>query len=144
MRCSFRMPAIVKVYDPKPSLGPAEWRRMIYQNKPRMRTDPTFGVFDCPDASQSTARRNVSTTALQSLNLLNSRFMLQQSQLFADRLAAECPGDVDAQIARAFQLGFTRAPAAEELAAARQVVAEQGLMQLCRAIFNANEFIYVR
>ncbi len=134
----------VKVYEPKPQLGPAEWRRMVYQNKPRMRTDPTFGVFDCPDASQSVARRNISTTALQSLNLLNSQFMLQQSQLFAQRLAAEHPGDVDAQIARAFQLAFTRNADAKELAAARQVVTEQGLVQLCRAIFNANEFVYVR
>ena len=134
----------VKVYEPKPLLGPGEWRRMIYQNKPRMRLDPTFGVFDCPDASQSTARRNISTTALQSLNLLNSRFMLQQSQLFADRLTAERPGDVDAQIVRAFQLSFGRLPAAEESAAARALVADQGLMQFCRAILNANEFVYVR
>ena len=134
----------VKVYEPKPTLGPAEWRRMVYQNKPRMRTDPTFGVFDCPDASQSVARRNVSTTALQSLNLLNSSYMLDQSQLFAQRLTAEHPGDIDAQIARAFQLGFTRSADAQELAAARQVIAEQGLVQLCRAIFNANEFVYIR
>ena len=65
----------VKVYTPKQSFGPAEWRRMVYQNKPRMRQDATFGEFDCPDSSQTTARRNVSTTALQALNLLNGSLM---------------------------------------------------------------------
>ncbi len=134
----------VRVFDPKPTLGPGEWRRMVYQNKPRMRLDPTFGVFDCPDASQSTARRNISTTPLQSLNLLNSRYLLEQAEKFAERLAAEKPGDVDGQIVRAFELGFSRPPAGDELAAARTVVAQQGLAQFCRAIFNANEFVYIR
>ena len=100
---------------------------MIYQNKPRMRPEPTFGVFDCPDGSQSLARRNVSTTALQSLNLLNSAFMLQQSQLFAERLEREHPGDVDAQIARALRWPSRDRVEADELAAARQLVAEHGL-----------------
>ena len=40
----------VKVYTPKKEFGPAECRRMIYQNKPRMQLDDTFGAFDCPDA----------------------------------------------------------------------------------------------
>ena len=57
----------VKVYTPKQTFGPAEWRRMVYQEKPRMRQDATFGEFDCPDSSQPMARRNVSTTALQAL-----------------------------------------------------------------------------
>jgi hypothetical protein len=134
----------VKVYEPKPELGPAEWRRMIYQTKPRMRAEPTFGVFDCPDASGSMARRNVSTTALQSLNLLNSPFVVQQSSKFAQRLEREHPRDVDAQIRRAFRLAFARPPASDELAAAGKLVAAQGLAQLCRVLLNANEFVYIR
>ena len=39
----------VKVYNPKKDFGPGEWRRMIYQSKPRMRLDDTFGIFDCPE-----------------------------------------------------------------------------------------------
>ncbi len=81
----------VKVYTPKKSFGPAEWRRMVYQNKPRMRQDATFGEFDCPDSSQTMARRNISTTALQALNLLNGPFMLQQAGLFASRLEPRSP-----------------------------------------------------
>jgi mono/diheme cytochrome c family protein len=133
----------VKVYIPRVQ-GPKEWRRMIYQNKPRMRPEPTFGAFDCPDGSASMARRNVSTTALQSLNLLNSVFMVQQSQKFAERLEREHPGDVDAQVGRAVRLAFSRTVEADELAAARQLVAAHGLPQFCRALLNANEFVYIR
>ncbi len=76
----------VKVYTPKKEFGPAEWRRMIYQNKPRMQLDDTFGSFDCPDGGQITPKRSSSTTPLQALNLMNSRFLVQQAGLFAERL----------------------------------------------------------
>jgi hypothetical protein len=133
----------VKVYVPKQSFGAAEWRRMVYQNKPRMRQDTTFGEFDCPDSSQTTARRNVSTTALQALNLLNGPLMIEQARLFAERLEREAAGDPDAQIRRAFWLAFGRPPEDDELARARELVKEQGLSVFCRAIYNANEFLYL-
>ena len=65
----------VAVYKPRPSLAPTTFRRMVYQFKPRSQQDPTFGAFDCPDAALVAPRRNVSTTALQALNLLNSEFI---------------------------------------------------------------------
>jgi hypothetical protein len=133
----------VKVYIAKQAFGPAEWRRMIYQDKPRMQQDGTFGGFDCPDSSQTMARRNVSTTALQALNLLNGSFVQQQSAIFAARLQREAPDDVEVQVHRAFWLAFGRGPAADELRAATGLIAAQGLPIFCRAILNANELIYV-
>lgn len=132
----------VKVYQPKIEFGPAEWRRMIYQHKPRMEQDATFGQFDCPDASGVISRRNVSTTALQALNLLNAPFMIQQAERFAARLEREA-NTPEERIRRAFWLAFGRAPAEDELAAAERLVADEGLMIFCRALFNANEFLYV-
>ena len=73
----------VRVDDPKPDFGPAEWRRMIYMTKVRMAQDSTFGAFDCPDAGQSQPKRSRSTTPLQALNLCNSTFVNQQAQLLA-------------------------------------------------------------
>src|SRR5262249_6437381 len=87
----------VKFYNSKKEFGPAEWRRMIYQNKPRMQLDDTFGSFDCPDGGQIAPRRMTSTTALQALNLLNSRFLEQQAGLFAQLLQREAGANVDAQ-----------------------------------------------
>jgi hypothetical protein len=134
----------VKVYTPKLVFGPAEWRRMVYQSKPRMQLDDTFGSFDCPDAGQITPRRNRSTTALQALNLLNGRFPVQQSQIFADRVRRESGDETTAQVRRAFRLAFLREPSPNEESAAVALVREHGLPALCRALFNANEFVYVR
>ncbi len=132
----------VKVYNPKKDFGPAEWRRMIYQSKWRMQLDDVFGSFDCPDAGQIAPKRTTSTTPLQALNLLNSRFMLQQAKFFAERLQREAKGE-DAQVRRGFRLAFQREPTPAEQAAGVRLVRDHGLPALCRALFNANEFLFV-
>src|SRR4029079_7958459 len=96
----------VVVFEPKKA-GPAEFRRMVYQFKPRLQQDGTFGAFDCPDATATTPRRNVSNTSLQALHLLTDPFVLDQAERFATRLKAEA-GDVTAQVRRAFRLAFGR------------------------------------
>jgi len=128
----------VRVYTPKTTFGPAEFRRMVYQHRPRMQPDDTFGAFDCPDGGQVAPRRTVSITPLQALNLLNSPFVVQQAGFFAGRVEK----DAD-PVVGAFRLAFQRSPRAEELAAARELVAKHGLPALCRALLNANEFVFV-
>ena len=98
----------VKVYTPKKSFGPAEFRRMIYQQKPRMQLDDTFGAFDCPDGGQIAPKRNSSTTPLQALNLLNSSFLLQQSEAFAQRVDRESGPESKDRVRRAFLIAFQR------------------------------------
>jgi len=131
----------VKVYNSRADFGPEEWRRMVYQTKPRMQLENTFGAFDCPDAGQIAPRRTSSTTPLQALNLLNSPFVLQQARLFAQRVEREAKPS--GTISRAFQLAFNREPTSEESAAARTLVEEDGLIALCRGLLNASEFLYV-
>lgn len=133
----------VKVYTPRTEFGPAEFRRMIYQQKPRMQLDDTFGVFDCPDAGQIAPRRNVSTTPLQALNLLNSTFAMQQAGFFAERIEKDVGREVPAQVKRVFALTFQRTPTEREQSAAEKLVREHGLAALCRAVLNANEFVFV-
>ena len=133
----------VKVYNSRADFGPAEFRRMVYQSKPRTELDSTFGAFDCPDAGQVTPKRTSSTTPLQALNLLNSPFAVQQAQFFAERVEREAGTGTEAQVKRAFQLIFTRDPAAAEVAASVKLVQAHGLPALCRALFNANEFLTV-
>ncbi len=134
----------VVVFNPLKDLGPDARRRMIYQFKPRSQADPTFGAFDCPEAALSAPKRNVSTTALQSLNLLNSRFILAASRSLADRLRREAGNAPEAQVRRAFLLAFGREPGDSEREAAVRLVREHGAEALARALFNANEFLYVR
>jgi hypothetical protein len=130
-------------FTPKKTLGPEEFRRMIYQFKPRLQQDATFGVFDCPDATTAMPRRNRSTTMLQALNLLNDPFVLNRSARFAARLRREAGTEPKAQIHRAFRLVFGRAPSLQEENAALQLVRKHGLTLLGRTLFNANEFVFV-
>ena len=133
----------VRVYNPREAFGPDAWRRMIYMNKVRMQQDATFGAFDCPDGGQIAPKRSRSTTPLQALNLLNSSFVQEQAHFFAARLQTECGGDADTQIGRAFLLALQRDPSGEERAAARQLISRHGLPVFCRALFNANEFVFL-
>jgi len=133
----------VRVYNPKKEFGPTEWRRMIYMTKVRMQQDSTFGAFDCPDGGQITPKRIKSTTPLQALNLLNSEFMVQQSELFSTRLEKEAGPNVEAQVRLAFWLAFSRPPEVDESKASKKLIANHSLAAFCRAIFNSNEFIFV-
>jgi len=133
----------VAIYQPRAELGPDAFRRMVYQFKPRSQHDPTFGAFDCPDAALVAPRRNVSTTALQALNLLNSGFVVDQAARFADRLAREAGPEPQRQAVRAFEIAFGRPPTDTERSAAVGLIREHGLAALCRALYNANEFVFV-
>lgn len=133
----------VHVYVPKSAFTRAEFRRMIYQWKPRMEQDHTFGVFDCPDAAQSMPKRITSTSPLQALSLLNSPFMSQVTEAFTDRVKREAGDVADAQIARAYSFALCRGPNDDELARARELVTAYSLGALCRALLNSSEFVYL-
>ncbi len=133
----------VTVFKPKAELGPDTFRRMVYQFKPRSQQDPVFGTFDCPDAALARPKRTTSTTVLQALNLYNSRFVQAQAGSFADRVRHEAGDDTDKQVTLAFRLAFGREPTAKEREGALPLMRDHGLPALCRALFNANEFLYV-
>ncbi|MCL4691710.1 MAG: DUF1553 domain-containing protein, partial [Candidatus Hydrogenedentes bacterium] len=133
----------VHIYVPKEEFAPGDLRRMIYQWKPRVEQDITFGVFDCPDATQATPKRVSSTSPLQALSLLNSPFMNAQAEVFAGRLKNEAGETVEDQVRRAFLLAFGREPDAEEAAASAAFVRDHGLVLFCRALYSANEFLYL-
>jgi len=131
----------VKVYRSKATFGPPEWRRMVYQSKPRMQLDDLFGVFDCPDAGQIAPRRTLSTTPLQSLGMLNSGFLNDQARIFSERIAKEADTPSN-RVKRAFDLAYQRPPDTEELAASIAVYETIGAEALCRAILASSEFLH--
>ena len=133
----------VRVYAPKKEFGPETFRRMIYGTVVRQRPDGVFGAFDCPDAGQIAPKRTRSTTPLQALNLMNSAFIMQQSAFLAERLEKEAGRDAKAQVRRAFALAFQREPDRAESEASVKLIRDGSLGIFCRAIFNANEFVYV-
>lgn len=133
----------VRHFFPKTTYGPEDWRRMIYMTKVRQEHESVFGAFDCPDASQVTPVRSRSTTPLQALNLLNSSFVLQQSDMLAERIAKESDGSIEKQTALALSLSFGREPSADEIQDAAEFAKAHGLEMLCRAVFNSNEFLFI-
>jgi cytochrome c553 len=133
----------VKVYATKTRFSAADFRRMVYQSKPRSELDTFFGAFDCPDAGQVQPKRTVSTTPLQALNMLNGDFLLDQAARFAKRVEQEAGGDPDSQVRRAVLLAFGREATPAEIAAGRGLVEKHGLPMLCRSLYNASEFITI-
>ena len=131
-------------FQPVESFPPDGLRRMIYAHRVRRERDPVFGAFDCPDGGQSTPRRRESTTPIQALNLLNSRFVVEQARHFADRVQRQAPSDPRRQIAVAWQLALQREPTDQEIQDADPLVRQYGLPAVCRALFNCNEFLFLQ
>jgi hypothetical protein len=123
--------------------SPTLWRRSIYRFVVRSTPHSFMTTLDCPNPANLTPARIETTTALQSLALMNNDFMLRQAGHFAKRLEREAGADPAAQVRRGFALAFTREPDDAELTAAVALVQSQGLAQLCRMLFNANEFVSV-
>jgi cytochrome c553 len=132
----------VAIYEPLEEQGRDTWRRAVYQQLARANREDLLASFDCPECAQRTPRRDVTTTPLQALSLLNGSFTMQQAGLFAERVKAEAGEQPGAQVERAFRLAFGRLPAEAEQRAAAALVQQHGLAALCRTLLNANEFLY--
>ena len=133
----------VRLYEPKLEFVAADYRRSINLLRVRMHPEPTFASFDLPDGGQPCPRRGSAITPLQALALTHSPFVLEAASRFSARLEGERPNDIDAQIRRAFELVFSRAPGERELSAARGVARDHGLQTSCRALLNASEFLWI-
>jgi len=132
----------VAIYEPLDEQGPATWRRAVYQQAARAIREELLANLDAPECSQRMPRRDVTTTPLHALNLLNGSFVNQQAGFFAERIVKEVGDRPEAHVERAFRLAFGRLPTAGERTAASKLVGQHGLAALCRALLNANEFLY--
>lgn len=134
--------AYAPIYTYKTANSPDLWRRSVYRFVVRTTPQQFLATLDCADPANFTPKRNVTTTALQSLAMFNNDFMLKQSEYFAERLQRDAK-TLEQQIDRAFQLAFSRPATEDERTAAGRLVNDQGLPHLCRVLLNANEFVYV-
>jgi Protein of unknown function (DUF1553)/Protein of unknown function (DUF1549) len=115
-------------------------RRSVYLFARRNLRVPFLETFDLPDSNQSCPKRQQSTTGPQALALLNSAEVTAAAQALAKRLEKEAP-TADERVILAFRIAFGRRPSADE--SAREFLRESPLSELCRALLNANEFVYV-
>lgn len=131
-------------YKPKQTFQAEGWRRMIYSHKVRMISADVFGAFDCPDAGQMKPSRTRSITPVQSLGLFNSPFVNRQAEFFAQRIRSTVGDDPAAQVDCAIDLAYSRTPTSAERAVLVALAADHGLPQVCRAIFNSSEFVFIQ
>jgi hypothetical protein len=108
-----------------PSVEPREPRRSVYCRIMRNTREPLLDVFDWPENFQSTAQRNVTTTATQALLMLNSPTMLRQAQDFAARLHKEKHTTDDALVNAAIRHAFGRDATSDELRVGVQFLRKQ-------------------
>jgi hypothetical protein len=120
-------------------------RRSVYVLVRRTFLYPLFASFDPPEVMTSCPRRMQTVVPAQALTLLNSPLAREQSAAFARRLVRECGDDPEKVAARAWLLAFCRpiTPTESDRALAFLRKHPDGLSELCLALFNANEFVYV-
>ena len=117
-------------------------RRSVYIFARRNLRFPFLEVFDAPDSNLSTAERGRSTTAPQSLTLLNAPEVVEAAAALAALVEREAEG-VDARVTRLYLRVLGRRPGERELEAGRAFLAASPLREYCRALFNLNAFVYV-
>ena len=135
------------LYDPTQWRVPADQaqhrRRSIYLIAKRNLRLPFMEVFDQPALLTSCARRESSTHAPQSLELLNGPISNELAARFAARLDREAGRNLDSIVSQAYLLAAGRPPTEDEALIARNFLADNSLREFALAMFNLNSFLYL-
>ncbi len=126
-------------------------RRSVYVLVRRTFLHPLMASFDPPEVMTSCPRRMQTVVPAQALTLLNSPLAREQSAAFARRLQTECGTQPEKLVARAWLLAFGRPGTPSEMERALAFLNKRtaaaspqiALAELCLALFNTNEFVYV-
>ena len=154
-----------KVGDP-----PDRVRRSVYIYAKRNLPYPLMTAFDFPDMHEACGCRTKTTIAPQALMLLNSGLILNAAKQLSTRAKDEAgSADPAARVGRAWQITVGRTASSREIQAAMKFVAAQqqiiadsdttragesvhtptdsdteaAFTDLCHALLNANEFLFV-
>lgn len=128
-------------------------RRSIYVKLKRSLQPPLLTDFDLSDIDNSCPVRFTTTVPTQALAMMNSEFIHSKADTLAERLQAERPGDLGAQIRLAFEIVISREADELEVERAVKFVSDlrsenrldetSALQRFALAMFNLNEFIYL-
>jgi hypothetical protein len=132
-----------------PACDASTTRRSVYVKVYRNKCDALLDVFDVPDGITSMPQRNNTTTALQSLLMLNGSWVFERARTVGFAIQATAPANDRERVAQAYQRILGREPSAAEIDAANDFLAKQRkesklpLSDLCHMLMNSNEFIYI-
>ncbi len=128
-------------------------RRAVYLLTRRSFRFPMLAAFDLPENIVSCGRRDSTTVPTQALTLLNNGTIATLADAFAGRLLDETGGAAARIPELAWRLAYSRAIRDDERAQVSAFLdtrrTEHGgdlrraVQELCIAIFNSNEFIFI-
>jgi hypothetical protein len=123
-------------------------RRSVYQRVMRNSPNTLLATFDAPDASVSIARRNTTTTSLQSLFLTNSPWMIRKAESQAKKIIAQNES-TQARTQAMFQQSLLRDPTQEEYRWIETLIESSNYSDplgawtdACQSLWNSSEFLY--
>ena len=138
--------------------GPSESgqavRRALYIKSFRNNPDDFLHAFDKANGLKSESQRNRTTTAVQSLLMVNGSFSRMRAEAFAQRLAEESNLDPSALVNLAVRLAWGRLPTEAEQKLAIEYIGSDvqvdsksdgrdRWVDFCHVLLNSSEFIYV-
>ncbi len=112
-----------------PAVDAVSPRRSVYTKVWRNVRDPVLDAFDLPDAFGSSPSRNSTTTATQSLLMINGDWPLRRAQQMAGRIQSTHPKSPEEAASAAWRIAYDRPPTKEELTAATQFLTRPQLAQ---------------
>jgi hypothetical protein len=118
-------------------------RRTVYRLWARSGNNPLLESLDCPDPSVMLPRRPQTITPVQSLSMLNSRFVEHCARQLSQQTQLEAGDEIEPQVVRLFQRTLGRSPQRPEIRAASDFARKRGLEQLGLVLLNTNEFLFV-
>lgn len=121
---------------------PFPTRRSVYALIDRNNPSGLLRTFDFPSPNSSSPGRAETTVPQQALFGMNAPFSLEMSQAFADRVKAQTEAPEE-QVAAIVQIGFSRAPSAEEREILLSYLIRKNLVELAQAILLSNEFYFI-
>ncbi len=98
--------------------------RSVYTRTMRNSPDQLLDSFDLPQFFSSNSNRNTTTTALQSLLMINSDQIYSVARQLSQKVQSVAP-EVDAQVILAWKRIFGRSPTPEEIQASVEFITQQ-------------------
>jgi hypothetical protein len=135
-------------------------RRSLYIEVRRNFLNPMMLTFDAPSPFNAVGRRTVSNVPSQALMMLNHPFVLQQAEIWANRILAANESNLD-RLNRMFREAYSRDPSPADIKRSEEFLSRQqkalqeagespeqsavlAWRDLCHVLINAKEFYYVR
>src|SRR5262249_33737615 len=130
----------------KDALTPGVRRRTLYAFVDRLHVPGLFRAFDFPSPDASSPRRDTTMVPQQALFLMNNPFVLHCARSMLARPEVASRDRREDRVRALYRLCYGREPDGEELALAREFLAEGSApawRRYAQALLLGNEFVFV-